>query len=413
MAKQRKKSTPYKSQKVLAAQYRNDFFHKMKRIIDSVCGTDIFPLLPKFLLEDVYLNRSKPFKVKAHPDCEIPSSVLKEAKTLLPHLIKEHTLSIPSHNIEIPLNEYFTVVVTIVILHARISAISFPNAQKVKDALQFFVNDTVIYENANKELFSVLNTFNLGDNDLRKALYWYTLDLIVPNTFSGETENIIIINSVTPESISIKVDGIKRPAIRAGWAQPHTGPAWIQLKPSNLGVKGPFAEIPLNVYIQSHAINRLIERIDCFWIGVVQLNMYSSLMKPIITHDTNHNLLIEFTIFNTKAGYFRADIVDGVILIRTFLFVTNSGTPEGQLLEKNTGLQKLDKKYLNIDKLSTFMNSDLDKNLHVQQLFKNAGCQCLLDLYTKMQPLLVTDTTEFNFDKMLSYLMGIRDIHSR
>jgi len=404
MSKQKKKPTPFQSQKVLAAQYRNDFFRKMKLIIDSVCGADIYPLIPKSILDDVYLNRSTPFKFKTHPNSAIPSSILKESKELLPHLIKEHTLSLPPNNLEIALNDYFTVVVTIVILSTRLLETSFNNAQKVKETLRFFLNDQATYENANKELYSVLKSFNLGHNDLRKILIWYSHELIIPNTIPCETQNVITINSVTPEHISVEIDGMKRPAIRVGWTFAYSGPVWIELKPSDLGVKSPFAEIPLKVYIQSHAINRLLERIDCFWIGIIQFNMYTSLVKPNFAYDHKHNLLIEFTFFNTKAGYFRADIVDGIILIRTFLFITNSGTPEGQLLEKNTGLQKLDKKYLTIDKLSTFMNSDLDKNLHVQQLFKNAGCQCLLDLYTTMQPLLVKNNTEFHFDRMLSYL---------
>lgn len=132
--------------------------------------------------------------------------------------------------------------------------------------------------------------------------------------------------------------------------------------------------------------------------------MYDSLLNPKIAYDNNHNLLVEYRFFGTKAGYFRADIVNGIILLRTFLFVTNNGTPEGQLLEKNTGLQKLDKKYLTIDKLSTFMNSDLDKNEEVQKIFKNSGCQCLVDLFNTMKPLLTKKENGFNFDMMLSYI---------
>jgi len=164
-------------------------------------------------------------------------------------------------------------------------------------------------------------------------------------------------------------------------AQPETCRYWCNQH---------IAELPLKVYIQSHAINRLFERIDCFWIGAVYFNLYFSLASPKIEYDINKTLLIEFRIFNVKAGYFRADIVDGIILIRTFLFVTNNGTPEGMLLESNTGLQKLDKKYLAIDKLSTFVNSDLDKNEEVQQLFINSGCQCLFNFYSEMKPLLTT-----------------------
>ena len=98
------------------------------------------------------------------------------------------------------------------------------------------------------------------------------------------------------------------------------------------------------------------------------------------------------------------NFIEGVIVVRTFLFVTNNGTPEGQLLEKNTGLQKLDKKYLAIDKLSTFMTSDLDKNEEVLRIFKASGCQCLLDLYEKMKPLISKHANQFDSNLMLNYL---------
>jgi hypothetical protein len=102
------------------------------------------------------------------------------------------------------------------------------------------------------------------------------------------------------------------------------------------------------------------------------MNIFTSLQNPKFTYDSNNKLLIEYRFFDTKTGYLRVNIVNDIILTGTFLFVTNNGTPEGQLLDKNKGLQKSDKEYLNIDKLSTFMNSDLDKNEEVQKIFKNS-----------------------------------------
>ncbi|MDZ7608589.1 MAG: hypothetical protein U5K79_24065 [Cyclobacteriaceae bacterium] len=93
-----------------------------------------------------------------------------------------------------------------------------------------------------------------------------------------------------------------------------------------------------------------------------------------------------------------------IILIRTFLFITNASTPEGQLLEKNTGLQKLDKKYLALDKCSTYVNSDIGKSEKVREIFISAGCQCLLDLYEKMNPLLTNKHEKFVADQLLKYL---------
>ncbi len=77
--------------------------------------------------------------------------------------------------------------------------------------------------------------------------------------------------------------------------------------------------------------------------------------------------MIEYRYAGKKAGYFRVDIIEGVLLVRTFLFIPNNITPEGQLLEKNTGLQKLDKKYLAI------------------RILDKSGCNSLIELYKKIE----------------------------
>jgi hypothetical protein len=400
----KKKPNIQQAQKHLAVQYRADFFRKMKFIFDNLCGKDIFPLIPQWILDDAYKCRCAPFKFKAGTKSNISSKQLNNCKVILSNMFKKLNVQLQPNNLEITLSDYYTVFFTIVVLDSRLRDTTFENAYIVKEALRPIVNDSDTNEAANKQMYSALYTFNFGDSDLRKTLHWYKHEMIIPKTFPAETENVITIHSETPENITIEVDGISRPAIRVGWAIAYTGAEWLSLKPSDLGFKNSRADIPLKVYIQSHAINRLLERIDCFWTGNIQFNMYCSLAAPIIAHDNNNNLLIEFRLFDTKAGYFRADIVNDIILIRTFLFITNNGTPEGQLLEKNTGLQKLDKNYLAIDKLSSFMTSDLDKNEEVQHIFKTSGCQCLLDLYGKLKPMVTKHANGFDSELMLKYI---------
>jgi hypothetical protein len=404
MPHHKKKPGSKHNQKVLAAQYHNEFIRKMKFVIDNICGKDIFPMLPKDFLDFGYKFRSTPFKFRADVFSNIPSNVVNSSKAVITKLIKDHSILLPPNQLKISLNDYYTVVMTIMILQKYIEENTFNNALIVKKAFMHFVNDQATYNNANLMLFDIFNIFNTNISDLRKTLYWNKHELIIADNIYSENENIISIFAVSPEKINVKVDGNSRPAIRVGWAIAYTGPVWISIKPSELGYKSPFAEIPLNVYIQTHALNRLVERIDCFKVGLVYLNLFLSMQNLKIAYDNKHNLLIEYYYFEYKAGYFRADIIDGIILIRTFLFITNNGTPEGQLLEKNTGIQKLDKDYLNIDKLSTLMNSDLGKNEEAQRIFINSGCKCLIDLYNNTNDLLTKRDNIFHFNKMLTYL---------
>ena len=402
--KHKKKPTSHEKQKIIAAQYRNDFFSKMKLIIDTCCGKNIYPLIPQKILDYTYLCRNSPFKFRADSNSNISSTILTDSKVILTHVLKNQNIILPPNNLEITIYEYYTVMFTIASLNSIIKDINFKDIDIVKNALNILVNDSETNDHVNQSMHNILYYYNIGLNNLKQNLYWYHHQIIPPLNFPNETENVITIHSIIPETIAVEIDNNTRPAIRVGWAFPITGPQWISINPSILGVNSPFAEIPVNVYIQSHALNRLLERVDCFEVGMIQFNIYVSLLLHKVTIATNKNILIEFSILGIKVGYFRTDIIDGIILIRTFLFITNNGTPEGQLLEKNTGLQKFDKKYLALDKLSTFMASDIDKNEEVRQIFKSSGCQCLLDLYEKMKPIVTKTSDHFNSELILNYL---------
>ena len=114
--------------------------------------------------------------------------------------------------------------------------------------------------------------------------------------------------------------------------------------------------------------------------------------------------MIEYRILETKAGYFRIDVIDGKILVRTFLFPTQSSTPEGQLLAKNTGLQKLDTSYLSMDRLSSLMSSEVMNNVQSQEIFQNAGCQSLFELYEKVNVLTIKHPPHSLCRRLLDYL---------
>jgi hypothetical protein len=86
------------------------------------------------------------------------------------------------------------------------------------------------------------------------------------------------------------------------------------------------------------------------------------------------------------------------VLIRTFLFITNTGTPEGDKLAALTKLQKEDRKYLAIDNLPSLLGSDILENEVISKLFRQAGCQSILDL--------CKDTQEVPF---LKELLGIKE----
>jgi hypothetical protein len=69
-----------------------------------------------------------------------------------------------------------------------------------------------------------------------------------------------------------------------------------------------------------------------------------------------------------------------MLLLRTFLFLTNTGTPEGKKLDKLLGIRKIDKQYLELDTAYAFMNTDLLNSPWLCDLLVEAGCEQLCDI---------------------------------
>ncbi|HSC37916.1 MAG TPA: hypothetical protein VLD19_08605, partial [Chitinophagaceae bacterium] len=131
------------------------------------------------------------------------------------------------------------------------------------------------------------------------------------------------------------------------------------------------------LFIQAHALARLEERMDGMDIGILHFSLFCSCKSPEIRRNHHGEWLFAFRLMDVKTGYFIADIIGHKIIFRTFLFLTHNGTPEGEKLNKLIGLKKEDKEWLNIDKLSTFLNSDITRDARLRQLFIEAGCEPL------------------------------------
>jgi hypothetical protein len=202
------------------------------------------------------------------------------------------------------------------------------------------------------------------------------------------THEKITIGTYPLEVRKITVDGETHSAIQTGILyydsdRPKLRPFTLSLE--DLPMNTPFAGLKLPVYIQQHALDRMRERIG----GLILPAFYKFILAEALTRKNfvpiaKNRLLIACFITDLKTGYFVAEIIEGIVLIRTFLLLTNSGTPEGDRLAQLTGLQADDRKYFAIDTLQGLANSDIDTNETICSLFRAAGCGSILDLCKKI-----------------------------
>jgi len=179
--------------------------------------------------------------------------------------------------------------------------------------------------------------------------------------------------------MSIQVEGHKRELLHLGWPCIPGEIIWNDIEPSKLGFYN-FGDKPYPIYIQRHALQRLTERLNILP-GLIHEGT-SEALKPgtVKWQRYNEKSLIPLFIFDKKLGYLVISCQEEYIIVRSFLFLTNNGTPEGNKLTEPTKLAPLDKKHLDVDNLNGFAAYNFGADPDLSNLFKDAGCRDLLEV---------------------------------
>jgi hypothetical protein len=136
---------------------------------------------------------------------------------------------------------------------------------------------------------------------------------------------------------------------------------------------------PAAVYIQDHAINRMVERLKITPSGYMFESVSRSLINPVVSGRDGESYLVDYYYANQKMGYLVVHPVSDILLIRSFKFITMSGTPEFYRLKRELRGDRQDFEYLGLDTVDGLMNSDLHKDPKLRQIFKNCGLSHLFE----------------------------------
>lgn len=138
-----------------------------------------------------------------------------------------------------------------------------------------------------------------------------------------------------------------------------------------------YKEKAYKLYIQSHALKRVAERLNLKKnkTPYTILDMYTLFNEPI---HYKHNLLIP-VVYSQKnkevIGYFVGHCNESECILVTFLFVTQTGTPEGDRISETFSLDKRGQNYLEIVTFDQMVRSDIKEDEYLRGLF----CQCGLE----------------------------------
>jgi len=187
-----------------------------------------------------------------------------------------------------------------------------------------------------------------------------------------------LLSSAEPEIRHFIKEQRRRPAYRCGQPLGPRGIEWVSWPGSVMGLK---KERECPVFVQSHALENLYRREararfikNGEWL--LHDHLWQSLREPVLTpmRGQKDKYLVEYNFWRHKLGYLVAHRVDDAILIETFLFLTMDGTPEGDALHKKLSLARRDKKALGLDKIHTFLLTDIQFDRELVHLLKECGC---------------------------------------
>lgn len=376
--KKKDKGKNAQQQKQEEIHLRNCYLKRIKTTMGNLGDESAYDLLGPNGIELIYLTRLRPVKLvhDENKDLKATKNDLILMNKTLTEILRHFLVVIGPEKKQVSIYDFMCYTETIFQYWRNIDKEDCLNPEAFKQKLSFFNDfesmrmETHLKKDECVQLISWIFS-KLGQYAVRVKPIVLNKDV---SKFSQKGFfNNFVVSFEKPETELFEIDGHTRTIFRISVYRINMVDG-MTITPKQLGINGILKDLPLKIYIQRHALDRINERIGDQFTGY----NYSQIISMILIHQTfptdDGGYLFPYTYMNKRLGYLKAHIYGDRLIFRTFLFLTNNGTPEGNKLAKLLGVQKADKKYLGIDNLKTFINSDIESNENLKRIFCQAGC---------------------------------------
>ena len=118
----------------------------------------------------------------------------------------------------------------------------------------------------------------------------------------------------------------------------------------------------LNIYIQSHVLHRIKERLDTFDPSVMNILIQFAFYEGLqVVKNGNQTLFSCMLQYNRPIGYFAFTVQGDDIVINTFIPLVSEFTPEGKKLHELLSISREEIIFLGMDKISFFAKVDFEQ----------------------------------------------------
>lgn len=376
MAKKKNKHKIQEDPRKLQARHKRDYLSRLKMVCDKLVGPGWFELIPAVDMDIIYEKRYPSLTIKMAPGTVIDQVRWQAYRQTLSALLDAPAFDVSEHNI--PLKTILSEGLALIHFVSMMAENRFPRSEELRAIFKpFLITTDGYYGYIADQVAFLLFLMDVRNGNFRDG--FLHADRTQTNIgIVRATANTIFIHLFKPITGSIVINDRKREIIAVNRFVPRGISLQVKFQPSAIGLQA-VVDDPLPVYIQRHALTRLDERLGLQANNVHSHLFFSLYEQPVNYVPGNGCTLIEFNMYEYKVGYLLTTLHEDKLIIRSFLFLTNDGTPEGRKLRQLTGLIKHDKKYLGIDKLSTFTAYKIHEDEELSTLFHEAGCGSLLD----------------------------------
>jgi hypothetical protein len=377
MKRRRRKHAGQKDVQTAKARERKAFASGLQLICERMVGPGYFELFPAWAIADMYQRRYPAFRVMPGNLYKLTASemaLFREVFSLLLSSTHLDTLRGKTLNYKWYMGDVLLLVHYIELgIYGRGG---FKGAGRLIEAFQPYFRDSDWYTTWQQKTELFLTYALMYLFDFSKGTMDADIEQLPFRNVEGR--NFIRLFRIPPRITRQDIEGISRPVARISWYSTDHHQNYLSVAPAHLGFDTRDKDKPLPVYIQQHVLSRFQER-TLFPPGLVSEYLFRILSRqePHYYRWKNHSL-VEFLAGAHKIGYFVVSLHTTSLVVRTFLFLTNDGTPEGRKLAAITNLHLLDKQFLGIDEINAFLQYNIAGDAILRKLFVDAGCGSLL-----------------------------------
>lgn len=382
MAKNRKKKpqqkTPYIH--VVTKSYFDHYTLVVRKLLQMLTfDPDLFDEFSKKQKLQMMEVRVLPPRVSVHCNHHVPRQYVEYIKKEVNVFMKQY---FGDESFKLNYEDYLTIGIPFMLTVTDIATEQGDNASKFVKDFAYIIHKSEEEKPFEDPLlkFVQLQLFDVSKINIRIYGLKWRYQIESPKSLAGH----IYITSMKPEVINFTYRNKSRPAYRLAFGNLMSDSPILFSVPYNTVMPGSNDTRQLKIYLQSHALLRIKERLDTLIPFNRNAAILSSLVENKMVRAKNGQMLFSFIDSNNQlVGYMPFTVEGDNLFVLTFVPLANQLTPEGDKLNKVLNLSKEDMLFLGMDKLSFYQYTDFSAIPKLKYALIEAGMWHLTEIKTE------------------------------